>query len=148
MTTTQEVLSILEVREYASDYAPNNYLLPGEEFSPSFISICRDLAIDEFNIMPPVQQVDNTNFPSKSLLMQGTLWKMFDGKATLLARNTLSYSDGGLQIPVEERATLYADIAKGFRDQFFKSAQALKITINMNSGWSSVSGDAANFPLW
>lgn len=143
-----ELLSALEVREFVSDYAGNNHLLDGEEFSNTFINLCRDLAIDEWNGIPPRSRNDLTNFPSKSILLYGTLWKMFDGKATLLARNTMSYSDGGIQIPIEERAELYLGLAKTFRGQFIDSAQKLKTHLNMESGWGSVSSDEAMFPLW
>jgi hypothetical protein len=142
------VLSVLQIREYASDYAPNNYLLDGEEFSDTFITLCMELAVDSYNEIPPLSKVDLTNFPSKSLLLQGTLWKMFDGKAMLLARNTMAYSDGGLQIPIEERAELYRGIAQGFQQQFTESASKLKVHLNMESGWGSVSSDEAMFPLW
>jgi hypothetical protein len=73
---------------------------------------------------------------------------MYLGKATLLARNTMQYSDGGLQIPVEERAELYLGLANSFRSQFTETAKALKIQLNMESGWGSVSSDEAMFPVW
>lgn len=143
-----EVLSVLEIREFVSDYAPNNYLIEGEEFSDTFISLCRDLAVDEWNRIPPASRADVVTFPSKALLLYGTLWKMYDGKAALLARNTMSYSDGGLQIPIEERAELYRGLAQGYQAQFMDGARALKISVNMESGWASVSSDEASFPLW
>lgn len=143
-----EILSVLEVREYVSDYTPNNYLIDGEEFSDTYVSLCRDLAISSFNELPPISGMDLTNFPSKSILLWGTLWHMFNGKAALLARNTMNYSDGGLQIPIEERAELYRGLAQSFQSQFSDAAQRLKIHLNMESAWGSVSSDEACFPLW
>lgn len=143
-----ELLSISDVRKYVSDYSPNNYLIDGEEFSDGFISLCRDLAMDSYNIMPPASQYDTTNFPSKSLLLYGTMWHMYTGKAALLARNTMSYSDGGISLAIEERSELYRGIASSFQSQFIETGKALKISINMESGWSSVSSDDAMIPLW
>jgi hypothetical protein len=143
-----QVLTCLEVREYVSDYAPNNYLIEGEEFSDTFIELCMSLAVEEFNGLSPLTYYQLSTFPSKAVLLQGTLWKMYDGKASLLARNTLSYADGGLQVPIEERADLYSNIAAKFGQQFKDSAIRLKTNLNMSAGWDCVRSDYGNFPLW
>lgn len=143
-----ELLSVLEVREFVSDYAPNNYLLSGEEFSDTFITLCRSLAVDEWNTIPPFSRNDLTNFPSKSILLYGTIWKAFEGKAALLARNTMSFSDGGLQVPIEERSELYRGLAQQFQTNFTNAATKLKIQINMEAGWSEISSDYACMPSW
>lgn len=143
-----ELLTVLEVREFVSDYAANNHLLDGEEFSDTFITLCRSLAVDEWNTIPPFSRNDLTNFPSKSVLLYGTLWKMYDGKAALLARNTMSFSDGGIQIPVEERMQLYQALSQQYQSSFMATASALKKQLNMQSGWGGVSSDESSFPLW
>jgi hypothetical protein len=143
-----QVLTILEVREYVSDYAPNNYLIEGEEFTETYIQLCMDLAVDEFNGLSPLTHYQLSGFPSKAVLLQGTLWKMYDGKAALLARNTMSYADGGLQIPLEERSELYSSLAARFGQQFKDSGIKLKTNLNMEAGWGHVSSDYKNFPLW
>lgn len=143
-----EILKIDEVRAFVSDYAVNNYLIEGEEFSDPFISLCIDLAVDSYNEIPPISKTDRYNFPSKALLLYGTLWKMYDGKAALLARNTMSYSDGGLQIPIEERMELYLTLSRSFSAQFSEAANRLKVHLNMEDGWGEVRSDYATFPLW
>lgn len=143
-----QVLTCLEVREYVSDYAANNYLLEGVEFSDTFIELCMGFAVEEFNSIAPLTYYQLGTFPSRAVLLQGTLWKMFDGKAALLARNTLAYADGGLQIPLEERSDLYNNIAAKFGQQFKDSAIRLKTNLNMESGWDCVRSDYGQFPLW
>jgi hypothetical protein len=147
MSLTQ-VLTVLEVREYVGDYAANNYLIDGEEFSDTFITLCMELAVGEYNEIPPFSHYSLAMFPSKTVLLQGTLWKAFDGKAALLARNTMSYSDGGLQLPIEERAELYSSLAAKFGQQFKDGATRLKANLNLESGYGSVRSDYSNFPLW
>lgn len=144
----KEILTVLEVREYLSDYTKNNHLLDGEEFSDTFITLSRDLAVDSWNGVPPFSSNDVSNFPSKGILLYGTLWHMFSGKAALLARNTMSYSDGGLQIPVEERAELYLTLAGQFQGMFAERVRALKTHQNMESGWGHVFSDEITFPLF
>ncbi len=141
-------LTVDEVREFVSDYAPNNYLIDGEEFTNTYINVCMGLAVDSFNTMVPYTQIQVNNFPSKSILLYGTIWHMFNGKALLLARNTMQYSDGGLQVPIEERAEMYRALAVGFNADFDRMARALKIQMNMDSGWGGLGGDMAYFPIW
>jgi hypothetical protein len=148
MSVAHSILSTLEVREYLSDYPSENLLLDREEFSDTYIQLCMDMAADEFNARSPQSSFSTRDFPSKSLLLTGTLWKMYAGRSAVLARNNMSYSDGGLQIPIEERFQLYQTIATDFASQFDAIANRLKVNQNMESGWGSVSSDEAIFPIW
>ena len=139
-------LSEKEVREYVSDYAVNNYLIDGEEFSETFITLCMSLCIDTFNNLTPVSRFTDATFPSKTVLLMGTCYHMYQGKAMLLARNTMQYQDGGLTIPIEERAELYKSLSEGFRGEFLEAAKALKIQANMESGWGAIYSDESFFP--
>lgn len=142
------VLSPLEVRTFISDLPECNHLLDGEEFSDPRIQQAIALTVDLFNIMTPISSYGVENFPSKTLLLYGTLGKLFSGAAALLARNTMTYSDGGLQIPVEERSQLYMSLAEMYNNEFLSSAKAFKIQRNIDDGWGSVSSDEIRFPIW
>lgn len=136
------------VREYISDFAPKNYLLDGEEMSDTFINLCIQLGLDSFNSMAPMSGYTVTTIPSMSILMYGTLYHAFLGKSALLARNTMQYSDGGLQIPIEERSELYQQLSSQFFNIYQPLAQKLKIEINMENGWGGISSDERMFPVW
>lgn len=137
-----------EVRAYIHDYSENNRLIEGEEFSDDSIRLAMKLALSDYNTLPPLSSVSPKMFPSLSLLMYGSLGHLFLGKAANLARNTMAYSDGGLNIPVEERAELYMNLGNQYMSQFRDLATRLKIQQNVESGWSSVSSDYRYFPLW
>lgn len=141
-------LSVDEVRAFVTDYAPDNLLIEGEEFTDAFITLCMDLAVDSYNTITPFSSYNLNTFPSKSLLLYGTCWHMFEGKAALLARNTMNYSDGGLQIPIEERFELYKNLANSFNQNFSDKGKALKINANMEAGWGGVRSDLSYLPLW
>jgi len=141
-------LTVEEVQEFIRDRSENNLLLDGQEFTPTVITLAMELAISAYNTMPPFSSVNIETFPSKSILLSGTLWKMYAGQATLLARNTMAYSDGGLQIPIEERYELYKSIAADFQAEFFKEARDLKTHLNIESGWGDVPSDYSRFPDW
>lgn len=141
-------LSIEEVQEFIRDRAENNHLIDGTEFSPTVISLAMELAISTYNIIPPLSVATIETFPSKSLLMLGTLSKMFKGQAALKARNTMNYSDGGLQIPVEEQYQLYIQLASMYEEEFMSLSRALKTHLNIESGWGGVESDYSRFPDW
>lgn len=142
------ILSVEKVREFISDYPEANLLLDKEEFSNTFIELSMELAVSEYNAMSPRTSVTEENFPSKSLLLLGTLWQMYTGRVSLMARNHLSYSDGGLQIPVEEKFELYRNLADSYGSQFQATGAKLKASLNMESGWGEVRSDEAMFPVW
>lgn len=141
-------LTTAHVREFLSDYANTNLLLDREEFSNSYIELCMDLAVSEYNAISPPSNVTADNFPYKSIHLLGTCWQMYLGRAALMARNHLSYSDGGLQIPVEEKYELYKNLADTYKVQFQEVAMRAKIALNMADGWGQIRSDESVFPLW
>ena len=145
---SKPILTADEVRDYIRDSVLNNQLLDTEEFPLPFLAAAIHLAVSEYNMIPPVSVVDVFSFPNKALLLSGTLAKAFTGQAALLARNTMNYSDGGLQIPIEERFQLYMSLAELYAESFKTSAKQLKIYLNIESGWGSVSSEYAYMPTW
>lgn len=144
----QPILSPEEVQEFIQDRVEKNHLLDGNEFQPTQINLAIELAIGEFNMYTPVSAFNTYSFPNKSLLMFGTLAKLFAGQAALLARNHMSYSDGGISVPVEERAQLYQSLAAMYQQSFESMGKAWKIQDNIDNGWGGVSSDYAAFPLY
>lgn len=140
------ILSTEEVQEYIRDRAENNHLIDGNEFSTTVITIAMDLAISAYNMIPPMSVATIETFPSKQLLMIGTLAKMYAGQAALKARNTMNYSDGGIQVAVEEQFPLYQALAAMYEEEFQRSARALKTHLNIEEGWGQVDSDYSRFP--
>jgi hypothetical protein len=66
----------------------------------------------------------------------------------LLARNTMQYSDGGIQIPVEERFALYQSLTAMYQNDFQNGTRVLKTSINLENGWGEVRSDYASMPVW
>jgi hypothetical protein len=143
-----KVLTVDEVRQFVGDYAPQKYLIDGEEFSDTDITLCMKLALDSFNAIPPMSQFNPAMFPYAAVLLYGTCWHMYLGKAALLAANTMNYSDGGLQVPIEERAELYQGLAANFNNLFITQAREMKKQMNMDSGWGHLGSDESVFPYW
>lgn len=141
-------LTPTDVRTFLMDTPDKNFLLDDQEFSDAYISLCMDLAVSSYNSMTPVSSFVTSSFPYRALMLYGTVWHMFQGRTALAARNQLTYSDGGIQIPIEERFELYSNLAASFGAQFQAMAQRQKTQDNIDNGWSSVGGDEGFFPQW
>lgn len=135
-----------EVRLYIHDFSDNNHLIDGEEFSDSSILLAMKMAGSDYNTIPPLSNVPPTMFPSVSILMWGTLAHLFLGKAANLARNTMAYSDAGINVSVEERAELYLTLGGQYMQQFRDAASKLKVHLNMEDGWGCVKSDYSALP--
>lgn len=122
--------------------------MEGLQFEDDQIFQAENLAIDFFNVMTPISNYDATSFPNKSLLLFGTLWHLYTGAAARAARNTMSYSDAGLQIPIEERYEMYSQMAGEYRSLFYDASRQLKVQLNVEAGWGFVGSDYARFPGW
>lgn len=146
MTTPK--LTAIEVREFIQDKVEKNRLLDDVEFSDTQIMLAMGIAVDEYNIFIPATAVTIDSFPNKAVLLNGTLAKLFMGQAALLARNHMSYTDGGITIPIEERMQLYQSLAAMYQTAFETMGRTIKLQNNIDSNWSIVPSDYAAFPLF
>lgn len=136
------------VRLFIRDNIEYNKLLDELQFDDERISQAIDLAIDKFNLMTPFSNYIESTFPNRSLLLLGTLEQLFLGEAAAAARNELTYSDGGLTVPLEERFQYYTALAQTYGQQFQQMGQQLKIQLNMEEGYSMVQSDFAWLPYY
>ena len=141
-------LSIQEVRELILDRIENNYLIPGEELSDTQIALAMELTVSDWNATAPTAADTVQNFPYKHILMFGTLARCFAGQTALRARNEFRYSDGGISVPLEERFQLYQALAGMYDAEYQRAMSKIKISINMDQGWGSISSDYSAFPIW
>lgn len=142
------VITAEEVRAYLSDSPEDNHLLDGVEFSDARIELAAKMAVSDFNAMPPLSSHPVETFPYVSILLDGILHHLFKGQSALSARNTMSYSDGGLQIPIEERFQYYEALSEMYGKYFISKARDLKSHLNMESTWGHISSDYSTFPIW
>lgn len=142
------VLTVDDVRTFLSDTPDDNRLLDDEEFSDKKIAFCMRMACDTYNHMPPSTGFNLENFPSQAVLLNGTLASLYQGAMALLARNHLSYSDGGVSVPVEERYELYERLATQYQNLFEQEAEKLKRYQNIEAGYGFSGSDMSFFPYW
>jgi hypothetical protein len=142
------MLTTQMVRDYLADNPENNHLLDDVEFHDARVELAKTFALSEYNAMPPRSNFVEDGFPYLTTLLDGTIYHLFRGQMALAARNTMSYSDGGLDIPIEERFPYYAQMIGIYREAFLAAAKQEKIQMNLESGWEHVRSDYSTFPAW
>tara|TARA_R110002073_G_scaffold137275_4_gene286277 strand:+ start:142 stop:618 length:477 start_codon:yes stop_codon:yes gene_type:complete len=156
------VLLYSEVRTFIADTSENNHLLDGLEFTDARVRLAMEMSADSYGSIPPISTIDlidvldgldvigidATTLRSKAIFLYGTLWHLFAGQSALTARNQMSYSDGGLTIPIEERYQFYVQLAAQYEQNFKTATKDLKIAMNLENGWAFVPSDYSTFPIW
>lgn len=124
-----------QVRAFLRDYAELNRLIAGEESSPRQIVWAIFDALDDFNTSPPFTGFGLSTFPSKSLLIRGTVLSLLESIGLLQTRNHLSFSDGGLQVGVSDKTPFIQSWIQLFRNSYEEKKMKLKVAYNIESAW-------------
>jgi hypothetical protein len=131
----KEIVGFIElVRAKLRDYTELNRLIAGQETSDRLIALCTMEAIDDFNTTPPlIAPVNLSNFPSISLLVNGTIICILTSVGLLQTRNHLSYTDGqAIQVNVSDKAPELMRWLNLFISQYEAKKSKLKVTINIS----------------
>lgn len=138
------------IRAYISDSIDANLLLDRVQFTDARIEEAKMATMSFINITPPLTSYDWTGLPDAVdiISLYGTLFNLFLGESALAARNQMSYSDGGLTIPIEERFQYWVELSSRYEAMFKSMLKDWKIAVNMESGWGEVRSDFARFPYY
>lgn len=124
------------VREFMRDHPELNRLTQGVEHSPRLIMWAIADAIDDWNTTPPlIGPVSILNFPSRHLLLRGTVINLLESLGLLQTRNHLTFSDGGIQVGVSDKTPLIQSWIQMFRNAYEVKKNKLKVAINIEQGW-------------
>lgn len=144
----KSIVTPMDIRSFLADTIGNNHLLDDVEFDDARIWLAIRMAISEYNELPPVSRVTAEIFPGLSTLIYGTCYHLFSGQSALAARNQMSYSDGGLNVPIEERYGMYQQLSQYYGSLWSQAAKLTKAHRNIESGWEFVFSDYSTFPNW
>lgn len=126
---------VAQVRAFMRDYPELNRLIAGEESSNRQIVWAIFDALDDYNSTPPFSGNTLRTFPSKSLLVRGTVLSLLESIGLLQTRNQLSFSDGGLQVGVSDKTPYLQSWIQLFRNSFEEKKMRMKVAINIESAW-------------
>ena len=124
------------VREFMRDHAELNRLTQGVEHSDRLIMWAIADAIDDWNTTPPlIGPVSIINFPSRHLLLRGTVINLLESLGLLQTRNHLTFSDGGIQVGVSDKTPLIQSWIQMYRNAYEVKKNKLKVAMNIEGGW-------------
>ena len=124
-----------QVRSFMRDYPELNRLIAGEESSNRQIVWAIFDCLDDFNSTPPFTLHDIGSFPSKSLLVRGTVCSLLESIGLLQTRNHLQFSDGGITVGVSDKTPFIQSWLQLFRNSYEDKKQKLKVAYNIESAW-------------
>jgi len=124
------------IRMYLRDYPELNRLLEGEEHHDRLIVWAILDALDDFNATPPPISVSFEMVP-KSILKHGVVVTLLESLLFLNTRNSLAYSDGGINVNLDKTGPLLQMIQL-MRQTYEQKRDRWKIAQNIAQGWNSI----------
>lgn len=123
------------VRLYTRDHPELNRLISGVESSNRQIAWAIMDTLDDFNTEPPTTGYNLSNFPSMSLLIRGVTCSLLESIGLLQTRNHLSFSDGGIQIGVNDKTPFIQSWLQMFRNSYEDKKRKMKQAANIENAW-------------
>jgi hypothetical protein len=124
-----------QVRAFLRDYPELNRLVAGYESSNRQIVWAIMDALDDFNTTPPFTQRGIANFPSLSLLVRGVVCSLLESIGLLQTRNHLSFTDGGIQVGINDKTPFIQSWLQVFRNAYEDKKMRMKVAMNIESAW-------------
>ena len=146
---TLRELRIRQVRVFLSDFPYKNRLLGTEESDRDDIELALDLSVDNFNNAEvPKTSFALANFPSLRVLIYGAVIELLTMKGILYSRNRLNYSDGGIQVAVNDKAPEYTQWLNAMLRTNERLTANLKLSLNVANAWGGVPSEYATTDYW
>lgn len=143
------MLSIDDIRLYCKDDAALNILLEGQyQSSDELIELCIKLAVDDFNIVPPVSQYTSVNFPSSGTLIYGVLHHLCNAEAERQLRNQITFNAQGLGANIDDKFPQYNQLAMYYKQLFEAKIKEMKTQANMEKAWGGSFSPYAGLNEW
>ena len=133
-------MSVSWVRRFLRDNtADDNFLLDDVEFTDDEIQDCMMACVEEWNeTTPNVRNYSVASFPYRHHWMIGTKGHLFAIAAANYARNSLSYSAGGISINDKDKATLYQQMSDRYHQEWKTWMKDKKRSLNAEDGYMTL----------
>jgi hypothetical protein len=124
-----------QVRLFMRDYRELNRLIDGVEHSNRQIVWAIMDCLDDFNTTPPFTQFTLFTFPSRSLLLRGVACSLLESLGILQTRNHLNFSDGGLQVGINDKTQYIQSWLQLMKNQYEEKKLRIKVAYNIETAW-------------
>lgn len=132
-----------KVRLFLRDQVEYNRLITSQETSDPMLDMHIELAIEDYNTTPPVTNYNLTNFPSLSLLLNGSIIQVLRSAGIGQSRNRLNYNDGGISVAISDKSGDYQSWIASIINEYERKKRELKISINISQGFGNVPSEYA-----
>lgn len=139
------------VRLYLRDFEELNRLIAGEESTDRMIAWAVLDAVSNFNGTPPF--LGNTTLEEllgqnqQHLLTRMTVEALIESVGLLQTRNHINYSDGGINVGVNDKTPLLMNWLQYYRSYTEQLKQRVKVAMNIN-GILGPSNRGIHSELW
>jgi hypothetical protein len=124
-----------QVRLFTRDEPELNRLIRGYESSNRQIVWAMCDALDDFNTTPPFTNFGLRGFPSKSLLLRGTVISLLESVGLFQTRNQLQFSDGGIQVGINDKTPYIQSWLQLLKNSYEERKLRIKIAMNIEAAW-------------
>lgn len=125
---------IAEIRELMIDYAGENILVDGQQFSDAAILRVLNRVLREYNNTPPVKtRYTLKTHPSIDTINLGALAQIFRALSLSDARNQLNYASTDMQLGVRDKWNIYASLASTLSQEYETKKMNEKNWLNIES---------------
>lgn len=135
--TTENFRSFVQmVRLYLRDFPELNRLIAGEETSDRMIAWCVLDALSNFNGTPPITTYSLDDLLARGqqhLMLRITVECVIESVGLLQTRNHINYSDGGINVGVNDKTPLLMNWLQYFRAYTEQLKKQVKVAFNINS---------------
>jgi hypothetical protein len=124
------------VRLYLRDFEELNRLVAGEESTDRMIAWAVLDALSNFNGTPHFTQASLEELLAlnqQHLLLRMTVEALIESVGLLQTRNHLNYSDGGINVGVNDKTPLLMNWLQYYRSYTEQLKQRVKVAMNINS---------------
>lgn len=126
-----------QIRLFMRDSPDTNRLIAGFEHSNRQIVWAIADTLDDYNTTPPFTNLALENIPSRHVLIRGVVCTLLESVGLLQTRNQISFSDGGLQVGLNDKTPAIMQWLGLLRNTYEEKKKQQKIAMNIESAWGT-----------
>lgn len=143
------MLSVADIRLYAKGDPALNVLLQGEfESAEDLVELAMRLAVNDFNVVPPISSYAVDDFPSDTVLLYGVLHHLANAEAERQLRNQVNYNAQGLNAGIDDKFPQYNQLAQYYKGLFESKINQFKTQSNLEKAWGGSFSPYAGINEW
>ena len=137
------------IRNFNGDKVELNVLIQKQETTDEELNDYIQKSIDYFNTTGYATTYVLSDFPSKSVLIDGTIIQILMGKGILSARNMLTYQDtGGVTVQDFDTYGRYVNLFNVYINKYMRQVIDIKRSINIDGAYGSIESPMAYDQYW